>query len=76
MDEDYDYYNNLLYDSPQWVIDQVRNEVESRQSIIDEIYKLIRQENSKPLAVGEPQESIDLGRMQIIDEISHILRQS
>ncbi len=74
MDEDYDYYNDLLYDSPQWAIDQVRQEVESRQNIIDQIMQLIKKESNKPLAVGEPRESIDLGRMQIVDEILLIMK--
>jgi hypothetical protein len=39
----------------------------------DLVKLIIRVEFEEPLAVGEPAESVQLGRLQVADELQHIL---
>ena len=42
--------------------------------LVARITAIIRRENAGPLPTGEPAESVTLGRLQLSDELAHVLR--
>ena len=42
--------------------------------LVTRITAIIRRENAGPLPTGEPAESVTLGRLQLSDELAHVLR--
>ena len=43
--------------------------------LVARITAIIRRENAGPLPTGEPDESVTLGRLQLSDELAHVLRE-